>query len=60
MDELVGAAPVVLIRVLSVLGLREGEISLSWRLELGQFVDLVLGEKTAVVIADVGIATSTV
>lgn len=41
--ELVGATLVVLEGVLPVLGVREGEVALTGRLELRQLVDLVLG-----------------
>jgi len=60
MDKLVGCSPVVLIGVLSVFRVREGEVALSLRPELDQPVNAILSEKTAVVIADVTVPACSV
>ena len=43
MNEFIGASLAVLVGMLSVLGLREGEVTLSGSLELRHLVDAVLG-----------------
>ena len=43
MNKFIGAPFVVLIGVISILGLRESEVTLSLRLELGHLVDAVFG-----------------
>lgn len=43
MNEFIGASLAVLVGMLSVLGLREGEVTLSGGLELRHLVDAVLG-----------------
>ena len=60
MNKLVGSSPVVLEGVFAVLGLREGEVPFSGRLEASELVDLVLGQQSAVVVSDVGVAASAV
>lgn len=43
MNEFIGASLTVLVGMLSILGLREGEVTLSGGLELRHLVDAVLG-----------------
>lgn len=43
MNEFIGASLAVLVGMLSVLGLREGEVTLSGSLELSHLVDAVFG-----------------
>lgn len=60
MHELVGPSLVVLVWVLSVLSLAEGEVALSWRFEEAHFVDFVLGKESTVVLTDVSVSSCTV
>ena len=55
MDKFVGGSPVVLVGMLPVLRVREGEVALPRRPELHQLVNAVLSEKTAVVVANVAV-----
>lgn len=60
MYKLIRPSPIVLIGVLAIFGLGEGEVAFAGWLELGQLVDLVLCQEAPVVVADVGVATSAV
>ena len=59
-NKLIRASSIILVGVFAILGLREGEVAFTRWFELSQLVDLVFGEQTAIVVADVGVATCSV
>lgn len=58
--KLIATSFVVLIGMFAVLGLWEGEVPLSWSFELCEFVNFILGEETAIVIADVCVSSGSI
>jgi len=59
-DKFIRAPLVVLVGVLAVLGLGEGELLLLGGFELDHLVDQVLGEQPSVMVPDVGVSARAV